>query len=74
EQRGAVFALFNLTDDLGKGLGPFFVGLLLLVFDQVTAFNIAVAFWIPAGLIWLFLPKYIENDEKKVSQIIAARI
>lgn len=73
EHRGSVFAFFNLTDDLGKGLGPFFVGLLLLIFPVDLAYNIAVAFWLLSGIIWFFIPKQMLKDEEFVETTLKAR-
>lgn len=71
ENRGSVFALYNLTDDLGKGLGPFFIGLLLMFMSQELAYNIAVSFWLVSGVLWLFLIPVYEKDEQKVKDHIA---
>ncbi|MCS6984666.1 MAG: MFS transporter [Leptospiraceae bacterium] len=73
EHRGSVFALFNLTDDLGKGLGPFFVGLLLLIFEPEIAYNVAVAFWLISGIIWFFMPSQMVRDEELVTQTLKQR-
>ena len=83
ENRGAVFAVFNLTDDLGKGLGPFFVGLLIMIivamfpgdqdFAQVLAYNVAILFWIPCGLIWFLIWGTMYRDEARVHATLKER-
>ncbi|MCB1175263.1 MAG: MFS transporter [Leptospiraceae bacterium] len=66
ENRGSVFGLYNLTDDLGKGLGPLMIFILLSVMDQATAYNAAVAFWILCGIIWFFMAFTYQKDEDRV--------
>lgn len=52
ESRGTVFALFNLIDCLGKGLGPFVLVILSWVFgSRQIAFAIAFGLWFVAGWI-----------------------
>ena len=53
-RRSAAFAFYNLTDDLGKGLGPVMSAFLLnLIPDRTTAFTVSILFWLPCGLFWL---------------------
>lgn len=49
EARGMALALQTVLDDLGRGLGPFVIGLLVQVTSRQVAFNIAVLGWIPCG-------------------------
>lgn len=65
-RRSAAFALYNLTDDLGKGLGPAMsAGLLYLIPDRTTAFTVSILFWLPCGLLWLPALFTFEKDEIK---------
>ncbi len=84
ERRGAVFGAYNLADDLGKGLGPFFIGLILqgfsLVFSGMTpeqvqaiTYNMAVGFWLICGLVWLFMLKTMVPDEDAVTAEVRRR-
>ncbi len=74
ENRGTIFSIFNLADDLGKGLGPFVIGsLLAVVFGRVLAYNIAVGMWIFCGIIWIFLIKIFPKDEEALKKILASR-
>lgn len=74
ENRGTIFSIFNLADDLGKGLGPFVIGSILAVlFGRVLAYNIAVGMWIFCGVIWLFLIKIFPKDEEALKKILAMR-
>ena len=51
--RGTAFAIFNLTDDLGKGVGPVFVVFLITLChdDRRKAFNIIIMFWLLCSLL-----------------------
>lgn len=73
ENRGSVFAVFNLADDLGKGLGPFFVGLLVLIMPQTMAYNVAVLFWLPCAFFWLLMAKTMLHDEGVVTETLRKR-
>ncbi|MFO0577975.1 MAG: MFS transporter [Polyangia bacterium] len=59
ERRGAAFALLNLFNDLGRGLGAWVVGSLAATLGRVSAFHIANLLWLVCGaallsLVWLF--------------------
>ncbi|MEQ9366773.1 MAG: MFS transporter, partial [Leptospirales bacterium] len=73
ENRGSVFAVFNLADKLGMGCGPFLVGLLLFTGSRVLAYNLAVAFWIPCGLFWLMMARTMVADEDHVVEVLRER-
>jgi predicted MFS family arabinose efflux permease len=65
--RGKAFALFNVFDDFGKGLGPYLVSLLIVKFGGRTrAFNIGVSFWILCGLANLAIFFTVVRDEQRV--------
>jgi len=56
--RGKVFSLYNFSDDLGRGFGPFIIGSLLVsLFGSNIAFNVASMFWLFCGIIILFMVK-----------------
>mmetsp|Transcript_29962 Transcript_29962/g.80103 ORF Transcript_29962/g.80103 Transcript_29962/m.80103 type:complete len:236 (+) Transcript_29962:279-986(+) len=65
--RGISFAIFNLTDDMGKGLGPFLVSSLIgITGSRIAAFNIATMFWVLCGVANLLLAYTITKDVAKV--------
>jgi MFS-type transporter involved in bile tolerance (Atg22 family) len=65
--RGQAFAMFNLFDDFGKGLGPFFVSLLIVnMGGRLPAFNIGVFGWIICGVANLAIFFTVKRDEQKV--------
>lgn len=51
ELRGTVFSAFTLCDDLGKGLGPSFVVMLVSIFGRRQAFTLAFSAWWLSGFI-----------------------
>ena len=69
ENRGSVFAVSNLTDNLGMGLGPV-VGGLLLAQGYQFMMNFAIAWWLPCGLIFLMVAKYITKDRDKLQEYL----
>lgn len=64
ETRGVALALQSMTDDVGKGLGPFLVSWLIASIGRKDAFNVAVGGWLPAGVLLLSLVFCLERDEK----------
>jgi hypothetical protein len=63
ELRGIAMALQALTDDVGKGLGPFIVALFISAVGRQAAFNMAVAGWVPCALLMLGLCFTMRRDE-----------
>lgn len=51
ETRGVALALHVVADDLGKGLGPGAVAVLISALGRKQAFSLAVAGWLPCGLL-----------------------
>jgi MFS family permease len=64
EVRGTAFAVDNLQHDVGRGLGPFFVSLLLgaMPGERATALSISFAFWVLSSLAVLPLLATYERD------------
>jgi MFS family permease len=74
-QRGQAFALFNLFDDFGKGLGPFFVSLLIIKFEgRLPAFNWGVFGWILCGVFNLAIFFTVASDERAVQIALTAQM
>jgi MFS family permease len=72
--RSAAFALYNLTDDLGKGLGPALSALILgLIPDRSIAFTVSILFWIPCALLWLPIIRNFSKDEEMVHVILTEK-
>lgn len=72
EIRGTAFALFALTDDIGKGLGPAAVVLFIKMCNgnRREAFNIVVLFWLFCGTMLLLLIVTVKHDEDTVQKTV----
>ena len=64
--RGRANAFVSIVDDLGKGLGPALVSLLITSSDRQTAFNISLIGWIVGGLLSLAIMIFVAKDEESV--------
>ena len=73
ETRGSIFALYNLADDLGRGLGPFFISALIVAMGRQGAFNVSILFWVACGGFLLILARYYPADEKALDEAMAER-
>jgi MFS family permease len=58
ENRGTLFSIFNLTDSLGRGVGPVLGGIAALQFGLFFTMCLATLFWIPCGLLVLSLLRF----------------
>ena len=66
EVRGTAFAVFNLTDDLGKGLGPLLVdGMVRACNDKNAAYNISICFWLVCAVMLGSITYTLEDDEAR---------
>ncbi|VEU40537.1 unnamed protein product [Pseudo-nitzschia multistriata] len=71
--RGQAFALFNLFDDLGKGLGPYLVSLLIVgCGGRRAAFNTGVLGWVLCGVANLAMFFTVARDERAVQAALSA--
>jgi MFS family permease len=70
--RGAAFALLNTFDDVGRGLGPMGVAMLIMAFDgdRQRAFNVGILGWVLCGLANLAIFFVVKNDEAKMRQTL----
>jgi len=73
ENRGTVFACFNITDNIGKGFGPAIGGLVLPLLGYIGMMNFAVFWWIPCGLIFFMIMLYIRKDRDALLKLMAER-
>ena len=61
--RGSVFSVYNLADNIGKGLGPAFGGLVLSVSGSYSMMaNTALALWIFCGAMFALISVTIRSD------------
>ncbi len=73
ETRGSIFALFNLTDNLGKGFGPVIISFFIVRFGRLAAFNIANLFWVVCGIFLLVMLWSFPKDEAALREKLAAQ-
>lgn len=62
--RGTVFSVFMVADDLGKGLGPAMVSLLIPSWGRLVAFNISLGGWMMCAVFLGLLALTIRADEE----------
>jgi predicted MFS family arabinose efflux permease len=68
ETRGSIFALYNLFDDLGRGLGPFVISVFILSWGRERAFQAANLMWVVCGLLLLVMARTFPRDEVVLAQ------
>lgn len=73
ETRGSVTALFNLTNDLGKGIGPVIISMLIVAFGRLLAFNIANLFWIICGIMFISMIWTYTRDQARLGDQLLDR-
>lgn len=74
ENRGTIFSVFNLADDLGKGLAPFLIGSVLSVyFGRVLSYNIAILMWLICGVAWIALIRVFPQDVERLEARLRER-
>jgi len=67
QMRGQAFALLNVFDDFGRGLGPAFVAWMIeKLGGRRKAFNFGICGWILCGILNGLLFCTVEADEEKV--------
>jgi hypothetical protein len=75
QTRGQAFALFTIFDDLGRGLGPVFVSMLIIQLGgRTAAFNVGVLGWVLCGCFNVMMYFTVEKDERQVQMSIATKI
>lgn len=73
--RGQAFALFTLFDDLGKGLGPYFVSLLIVHMNgRLAAFNVGLLGWVICGVANLAIFWTVRKDEGKIQAEVRSEL
>ncbi len=72
EHRGSVFAVYNITDNIGQGFGPA-IGGLLVPFGYLFTMNFALPFWIPCGLMLFVVAATITADRNSLRALMKTR-
>jgi len=70
ETRGTAFALLNVVDDIGRGLGPFFVSLIIqaLPDNRREALVLSMSGWLVCGMFLMSLAFTLERDVYKAEE------
>ena len=71
ETRGTVFAIFNLMDGLGKGLGPAAVASMIATRGRTYAFNVSLCMWLLCGALLAGIAATLAHDERVLHQTLA---
>lgn len=83
EDRGTVFGIFNILDNVGRAIGPVLGGALIEYFRLIGYSNpdaylwaliVSTLFWIPCSLIWIFIYKKYPEDRDEIIRILEERI
>ena len=72
EIRGTAFSIFNLTNDLGMGLGPFLCVIIITALgnERQLSFNIILLFWVICSLVIVMTFFTVKHDEEEVNRKI----
>ena len=74
EHRGSVFAVFNLTDNIGKGFGPAIGGEILAASGSYTVMvNTAVSFWFLCSALFIGVIFTIGKDRGAMLSLMKER-
>lgn len=74
ETRGRANSFLSIIDDLGKGLGPFFLSKMISPLGRERAFNLSLIGWLIGGAITIGMFFTIRRDEEKVQSEIRDRL
>ncbi|CAE7775589.1 QDR1 [Symbiodinium necroappetens] len=61
--RGTIFGVFNITDDVGKALGPALVSSFRRVLGRQGSFLLGITFWLPSGLFCVLTALTVVRDD-----------
>ena len=65
--RGTVFGVYNIMDDLGKGLGPALVSSWVRPLGRRSSFMLGILFWLPCGLFcWMMTRTVLRDDLSEI--------
>lgn len=70
EHRGTVFALHNIFDGIGKGVGPVIGGLLIAAMGYPFTVYFSALMWIPCGLLYIAIYWTIRKDLNYVNRYL----
>ncbi|CAM9392624.1 unnamed protein product [Choristocarpus tenellus] len=70
--RGMAFGMFNLFDDLGRGLGPALVASLVGIMGRTKAFSVGMTLWVVCGLLLQVMVFTVTKDETRAQADLQA--
>jgi MFS family permease len=71
EHRGSVFAVYNITDNIGQGFGPAIGGVLVgLGFSFTFVMNFSLPFWLVCGALLFVVVRYITADREALQKYL----
>ena len=66
EHRGSVFGIHNITDSVGRGIGPAIGGLLIASRGYLYAMLFSVYMWVPCAILYAAMALTIGKDLEKL--------
>ncbi len=69
EHRGSVFAVYNISDNVGQGFGPA-IGGVLVGFGYTFMMNFSLPFWIVCGVLLFVVARYITADREALQKYL----
>ncbi|HEC96168.1 MAG TPA: MFS transporter, partial [Euryarchaeota archaeon] len=82
EDRGTVFGVFNIMDNVGKAIGPYLAGLLIEIlmrmgYTEPDAYMWTMIygslFWIPCAAVWIWLVRWYPRDKEALDKMLEER-
>jgi len=64
--RGRAFSSLNIFDELGRGIGPMIVSIIITKLGRRNAFNFSLLGWIVSGFLNSFVSCFARQDELRV--------
>jgi MFS family permease len=83
EDRGTIFGVFNILDNVGKATGPLLGGLMIewlmgIGYSKPLAYQytllIGSLFWLPCALVWLWIRRSYPEDREAVKETLKKRV
>lgn len=74
EHRGSVFALHNITESLGRGLGPILGGIAVQSYGYIPMMVGTILLWIPCALLYALMVFTLEQDLRILHKYLEAKI
>ncbi|MBD3213913.1 MAG: MFS transporter [Candidatus Lokiarchaeota archaeon] len=74
EHKGTAASFFNLSEQIGKGLTLLISFLLISLLGNIYNMMVfSVFFWLPAGILWFFASRKVDDDMERKSRILKER-